>query len=171
MWGQGRTPFFPGKPFVNRGIAHQTTPQMLVRFRQDVIDLKPRVVQIMAGTNDIAGNSGAATMATVQGHIESMAELARAHGIRVILASVPPAFAFPWSPDKKPAPQVRALNAWLKAYARRNHFTWVDYHAAMADAQGGMRPGLSSDGVHPTRQGYAVMAPLARAAIRRALGR
>jgi lysophospholipase L1-like esterase len=164
-------PDFFARGVVDRGISGQTTAQMLVRFRQDVIALHPRAVHIMAGTNDIAGNSGAATMATVQGHIQSMAELARAHGIRVILASVPPAFAFPWSPDKKPAPQVRALNAWLKAYAARNGFTWVDYHAAMADAQGGMKPGLSSDGVHPTRQGYAVMAPLARVAIRRALGR
>ncbi|MDB5669320.1 MAG: family lipase [Alphaproteobacteria bacterium] len=156
---------------VDRGISGQTTPQMLVRFRQDVILLHPRAVHIMAGTNDIAGNSGAATIATVQGNIESMAELARAHGIRVILASIPPASAFPWSPGMKPAPQILALNAWLRAYARRNHFTYVDYHEAMADRDGGMKPGLSSDGVHPTAAGYGVMAPLALAAIRAALGR
>jgi lysophospholipase L1-like esterase len=155
---------------VDRGISGQTTPQMLVRFRQDVIDLHPRAVHIMAGTNDIAGNTGAATMATVQGNIRSMAELARAHGIKVILASVPPASAFHWSSDKRPAPQIRTLNAWLAAYARANHFTWVDYHQAMADAEGGMKPGLSTDGVHPSAEGYRVMRPLALAAIRAALG-
>jgi lysophospholipase L1-like esterase len=163
-------PEFFAAGLVDRGIGGQTTPQMLVRFRQDVLELRPRAVHIMAGTNDIAGNTGAATMATVQGHIETMAELARAHGIKVIIASIPPAFAFPWSKDKKPAPQVRAMNSWLKAYARRNGFTFVDYFSAMADAQGGMKPGLSSDGVHPTRAGYGVMAPLAQAAIRTALG-
>jgi lysophospholipase L1-like esterase len=163
-------PEFFAAGLVDRGIGGQTTPQMLVRFRQDVLELRPAAVHIMAGTNDIAGNSGAATMATVQGHIRSMAELARAHGIKVILASVPPAASFPWSPDRKPTPQIRAMNAWLEAYARQNGFVFVDYYRAMADAAGGMKPGLSSDGVHPTREGYRVMAPLARAAIRAALG-
>jgi lysophospholipase L1-like esterase len=162
--------FFTGG-LVDRGISGQTTAQMLVRFRQDVIDLRPRAVHIMAGTNDIAGNTGAATIETVEGHIATMAELARAHGIQVILASVPPAAAFPWSPGKTPAPQVRALNAWLAAYARRNGFVYADYHAAMGDAAGGMKPSLSSDGVHPTREGYRVMAPIARRAIAAALGR
>jgi lysophospholipase L1-like esterase len=161
--------FFAGG-IVDRGISGQMTPQMLVRFRQDVLELNPRAVQIMAGTNDIAGNTGAATMATVQGHIESMAELARAHGIRVIIASIPPASAFPWSPGQKPAPQIQAMNAWLKAYAGRNHFVYADYYSAMADASGGMKPGLASDGVHPTVEGYRVMAPIALAAIRAALG-
>ncbi len=155
---------------VDRGIGGQTTAQMLVRFRQDVIALKPRAVHIMAATNDIAGNTGAATMATVQGHIETMAELARAHGIKVILASVPPAAAFPWSPDKRPIPQVRALNAWLQGYARRNGFVFVDYYAALATRDGAMKPGLASDGVHPTPAGYAVMRPLALAAVRTATG-
>jgi lysophospholipase L1-like esterase len=155
---------------VDRGISGQTTPQMLARFRADVIALKPQAVHIMAGTNDIAGNTGAATIETVKGNIASMAELARAHGIKVILASIPPAAAFPWSPDKHPAPAILAFNAWLKAYAARNGFAYVDYHAALTDAQGGMKPGLSSDGVHPTVAGYAVMRPLALAAIAKTLG-
>lgn len=155
---------------VDRGISGQTTAQMLVRFRQDVIALKPEAVHIMAATNDVAGNTGAATMATVTGNIQSMAELARAHGIKVIIASIPPAAAFPWSPGMRPAPQIVALNAWLEAYARANGFTYVDYYKAMADAGGGMKPGLASDGVHPTTQGYAVMRPIALAAIARTLG-
>jgi lysophospholipase L1-like esterase len=167
-WIKLDPPFFTAG-FVDRGISGQTTAQMLVRFRQDVIELHPRAVHIMAGTNDIAGNTGAATLATVEGHIESMAELARANGIRVILASIPPASAFPWSPGEKPAARIREINAWLAAYARRNGFGFVDYHRAMADGEGGMKPGLSSDGVHPTLQGYQVMAPIARAAVRAAL--
>jgi lysophospholipase L1-like esterase len=155
---------------VDRGISGQTTPQMLVRFREDVIALHPRAVHIMAGTNDIAGNTGASTMEIVQGNIETMAELARAHGIKVILASIPPAAAFPWSPDKRPSPTILAFNAWLKAYAARNGFMYVDYHAALADAAGGMKPGLSSDGVHPTAAGYAIMRPLALAAVAKAIG-
>ena len=152
---------------VDRGISGQTTPQMLVRFREDVIALKPRAVHIMAGTNDIAGNTGASTIEIVQGNIASMADLARANGIKVILASTPPAAAFPWSKDKQPVPQIRALNSWLKAYAAKNGFTYVDYYTALATAEGAMKPGLASDGVHPTPAGYAVMRPLALAAIRR----
>jgi lysophospholipase L1-like esterase len=155
---------------VDRGISGQTTPQMLVRFREDVIALKPRAVQIMAGTNDIAGNTGASTMEIVQGNIASMADLARANGIKVIIASIPPAAAFPWSKDKQPAPQIRALNGWLKSYAAKNGFTYVDYYTALATPEGAMKPGLASDGVHPTPAGYAVMRPLALAAIRRVSG-
>lgn len=164
-------PSFFTNGLVDRGISGQTTPQMLVRFRRDVIALHPRAVHIMAGTNDIAGNSGAATLDTVQGNIESMAELARAHGIRVILASIPPAGAFPWSPSKRPATQIAELNAWLKAYARRNGFTYVDYHSAMAQPDGAMKPGLATDGVHPSKQGYGVMRPIAEAAIRATPGK
>lgn len=155
---------------VDRGISGQTTPQMLVRFREDVIELHPRAVHILAGANDIAGNTGASTMAVVQGNIRSMAELARAHGIRVILGSILPAGAFPWSPDKKPAPQIVEFNRWLRGYAAANGFVFVDYHAALADAQGAMRPGLAGDGVHPNTAGYALMRPLALAAIRRTRG-
>lgn len=154
---------------VDRGISGQTTFQMLARFRQDVIALKPKAVHIMAGTNDIAGNTGAATMEAVLGNIQSMAELARANGIKVILASVPPAKAFPWAKDKVPAPQVTAINAWLKAYAAKKGLTYVDYHGAMALPDGDMKPGLASDGIHPTPQGYAVMRPLALAGIAKAI--
>jgi len=162
FWAEGR---------VDRGISGQTTPQMLLRFRQDVLALRPKAVHIMAGTNDVAGNTGAATVETVEGNIQTMAELARAHGIKVILASVPPAAAFPWSPGKQPTPQIRALNAWLRGYAKANGFTYVNYYDALATAEGAMKPGYSSDGVHPTAQGYAVMAPLALAAIARTLGK
>jgi lysophospholipase L1-like esterase len=163
-------PTFFTDGLIDRGISGQTTAQMLVRFRGDVIALQPQAVHIMAGTNDIAGNTGAATMRTLQGHIKSMAELARANGIKVILASIPPAIAFPWSPAMRPAPQITAFNAWLADYARRNGFTYVDYHAALATADGAMKPGLSTDGVHPTPAGYAIMHPIARSAIDKALG-
>jgi lysophospholipase L1-like esterase len=155
---------------VDRGISGQTTPQMLLRFRQDVIALRPKAVHIMAGTNDIAGNTGAATIETVRGNIETMAELAHAHGIKVILASIPPAAAFPWSPEKRPAPQILAFNRWLQAYANAHGYTYVDYHAALTTPEGGMKPGLASDGVHPTPAGYAIMRPLALAAIAKTLG-
>lgn len=155
---------------IDRGISGQTTPQMLIRFRSDVILLHPKAVHIMAGTNDVAGNTGAATMATVQGNIASMADLAHAHGIKVILGLVPPAAAFPWSPDKRPVPQIAALNTWLRGYAKANGYTYVDYHAALASPEGGMKPGLSTDGVHPTPAGYAIMKPLALAAIAKTLG-
>ena len=155
---------------VDRGISGQTTPQMLIRFRNDVILLHPKAVHIMAGTNDIAGNTGAATMATVEGNIASMAELAHTHGIKVILASVPPAAAFPWSPAKRPVPQIAELNSWLRGYAKAHGHSYVDYHAALTTAEGGMKPGLSSDGVHPTPAGYAIMKPLALAAIAKTLG-
>lgn len=154
---------------VDRGISGQTTSQMLLRFRQDVIALHPIAVHIMAGTNDIAGNTGAATVDTIEGHIETMAELARAHGIKVILASIPPALAFPWSPDKRPAPQILAFNAWLRGYATAHGCTYVDYHTAMTTTGGAMRAGLATDGVHPTPAGYAVMRPLALAAIEKTL--
>ncbi|TCU58536.1 lysophospholipase L1-like esterase [Novosphingobium sp. PhB57] len=167
-WINADPQFFTGG-IVDRGISGQTTAQMLVRFRQDVVDLKPETVHIMAGTNDIAGNTGAATIDTVMGNIQSMAELARAHGIKVIIASVPPAAAFPWSPGKLPAPQVDEMNRRLSAYARINHFGYVDYHRAMAQPDGAMKPGLASDGVHPTPEGYAVMRPLALAAIAAAI--
>jgi len=156
---------------VDRGIGGQTTPQMLVRFREDVIELHPRAVHIMAGINDIAGNTGASTMEILQGNIRSMAELARANRIKVILASITPANAFVWSPGKKPAPQIEAFNAWLRGYAAANHFTYIDYHSAMTMADGGMKPGLASDGVHPTPAGYAVMRPITLAAIAKTLGR
>lgn len=150
---------------INRGISGQTTQQMIVRFRQDVVDLHPRAVHIMAGTNDIAGNTGAATMATVEGNVETMAELARTHGIQVMLASVPPAAVFPWSPKMQPAPTIVAFNHWLKDYAARNGFIYIDYYGALAGPDGGMKPGISLDGVHPNPKGYAIMRPITLRAV------
>lgn len=159
--------FTPGR--IGRGIGGQTTPQMVARFRQDVIDLHPVVVQIMAGTNDIAGNTGPMTPEETQGNIRSMVELAQAHGIRVILASIPPADMFPWKPGLETGSKIVAMNAWLKAYAARSGCVYADYWSVMKGDGLGMREGLSSDHVHPTKAGYAVMAPVADRAIRRAL--
>jgi lysophospholipase L1-like esterase len=142
---------------VDRGIGGQTTPQMLLRFYQDVIALRPHVVHILAGTNDIAGNTGPTSDAQFQDNIRAMVDLARAHGIKVILASIPPAAAFSWLPDSRPAPRILAWNDWLRAYAREEGLVFVDYHAALTDAAGGMRPEFSTDGVHPTRAGYQLM--------------
>ena len=155
---------------LDRGIGGQTTPQMLVRFRQDVIDLKPRAVHIMAGTNDIAGNTGPISAEETQGFIASMAELARAHGIKVILASIPPAARFPWRPGLETVQKIRALNTWIRDYAARTGATYADYTAVLADPAGGMKPGLAYDGVHPTAAGYALMQPVTERAIRSALG-
>jgi lysophospholipase L1-like esterase len=160
---------FPGKAYINRGIGGQTTPQMVVRFRQDVIDLKPRVVVILAGINDIAGNTGPMTLEQTEGNIASMAELAKANGIRVVLCSVLPAYDFPWSPGLAPAPKVVAMNAWTKQYAAEKHHVYVDYYSAMVDERGGLPPALSADGVHPLSAGYAIMTPLAEAGIEKAL--
>jgi len=168
IWKQ-KDPGFFADGRIDRGISGQTTSQMLVRFRQDVIDLHPAVVHIMAGTNDIAGNTGNQTLATVEGHLASMAELAHIHGIRIIMASVPPSDHMNWQPTLKPAPVIRRLNRWIRSYAARHGYTYVDYYDAMATSDGGMKPGLSSDGVHPNAKGFAVMEPLTLAAIRSAL--
>ena len=162
---------FPGKPYVNRGISGQTSPQMVLRFRQDVIDLKPKVVVILAGTNDIAENTGPITLEESEGNVMTMAELATANHIRVVLCSVLPAFDFPWMPGMAPAGKVLALNAWIKAYAARNGYVYVDYHSAMKDDRGGLPAALSKDGVHPLPAGYAIMAPLVEAGIAKALAR
>ena len=159
---------FPGKPYVNRGISGETTPQMLVRFRQDVIDLQPKVVVILGGTNDIAGNTGPMTLEETEGNLESMAELARANGIRVVLCSVLPTVDYWWSPGKEPAPKIATLNAWMRGYAAAKGIVYVDYYRAMKDDRGGLPAALSRDGVHPLPAGYAVMAPLAEAGIEKA---
>jgi lysophospholipase L1-like esterase len=169
-WGRSDgTVFFPGKPYVNRGISGQTTAQMLIRFRQDVIDLHPAAVVILAGTNDIAGNTGVSTLSMIEDNLRSMTELAQANRIRVVLASVLPVSDYPWRPGLHPAGKVRTLNAWIKDYANAHGATYLDYHAALVNARGGMDPRLAQDGVHPTPAGYAVMAPLAQRAIDRAL--
>jgi len=174
-WGKAsgnetdRGAFFPGKPYVNRGISGQTTPQMLVRLRQDVIDLKPKVMVLLAGTNDIAENTGKMTLEETEGNLASMSELARANGIRVVLCSVLPASDFRWHPGLEPAPKIRALNEWIHAYAAKNGLVYVDYYSHMANDQGGLKSELSPDGVHPNAAGYAIMAPLAEAGIAEAL--
>jgi lysophospholipase L1-like esterase len=160
---------FPGKPYVNRGISGQTTPQMLVRFRQDVIDLKPKVVVILAGTNDIAGNTGPMTLEQTEGNLASMAELAAANGIRVVLCSVLPAFDYHWAPGLQPAPKIAQMNAWLKNYAAQKRYVYVDFYSVMKDDRGGLPATLSADGVHPLPAGFAVMTPLAEAGIEKAL--
>lgn len=162
---------FPGKPYVGRGISGQTTPQMLVRFRQDVIALHPAAVVILAGTNDIAGNTGPSTLEMIEDNLVSMVELAQANGIRVVLSSVLPAFDYRWKPGLEPAQKIVALNAWMKAYAAAHDVVYLDFHSAMADARMGLRPELSQDGVHPNEAGYRVMAPLAETAIAAALRR
>jgi lysophospholipase L1-like esterase len=161
---------FPGKPYINRGISGQTSPQMVLRFRQDVIALQPKVVVILAGTNDIAGNTGPMTLAQTEDNLASMADLAAVNHIRVVLCSVTPAFDFPWEPGLTPAPKVLALNAWIKAYAAEKGYVYVDYHSAMKDGRDGLPATLSKDGVHPLPAGYAIMAPLVEAGIAKALG-
>ncbi len=162
-------PADPAKDWVNRGISGQTTPQMLIRFRPDVIDLKPSVVVFLAGINDIAGNTGPMTLEETEGNLASMAELAAAHGIKVVMCSILPAFDFPWRPGLTPAPKVVEVNTWMKAYAAEHGFTYVDYYSAMVDNRGGLPKNLSKDGVHPLPAGYAIMLPLVEAGIAKAL--
>ena len=161
---------FPGKPYINRGISGQTSPQMVLRFRQDVIDLKPKVVLILAGTNDVAGNTGPMTPEETEDNLASMADLAAFNHIRVVLCSITPAFDFPWSPGLQPAPKIDALNDWIRNYAAEKGYVYVDYHSAMKDTRDGLPANLSHDGVHPNPAGYAIMAPLAEAGIEKALG-
>ncbi len=168
-WVSTDPDFFKGKPYVGRGIGGQTTPQMLVRFRQDVIDLKPTVVVILAGTNDIAGNTGPTTLENILGNIISMAELARANKIKVVLSSVLPVYDYPWKPGLQPADKIVALNKMIKDYANENKMVYLDYYSAMVDERKGMKKELADDGVHPTLEGYKIMEPLAEKAIANAL--
>jgi len=170
----GRRPnsgeFFPGKPYVNRGISGQTTPQMVVRFRQDVINLHPAAVVILAGTNDVAGNTGPMTPEMTENNFRSMVDLAKTNGIRVILASITPVADYPWRPGLAPAAKIRTLNNWLQGYCATRSVTYLDYYSELVDENGGMKPGTSFDGVHPNAAGYAIMGPLAQAAIDKVLG-
>ena len=168
-WARHFPIMFPGKPYIGRGISGQTTPQMLVRFRQDVVALQPRAVVILAGTNDIAGNTGPSTLEMIEDNFMSMVQIAKAHHIRVVLSSVLPVYDYPWKPGLLPAPKIIALNAWMKNYANEVGETYLDYHSVMKDARDGLPPNLANDGVHPTDAGYRMMAPLADAAIARAL--
>lgn len=164
-WPRHAPGFFQNPAYINRGISGQTTPQMLVRFRQDVIALQPAAVVILAGINDIAGNTGPATVAMIMDNIISMAELAKANGMKVLLCSVLPAAAFPWAPHIEPIPEVLALNQKIKAYCMANDLIYVDYFSAMVDAENGLQAALTYDGVHPNKAGYDVMGPLVEAAI------
>lgn len=157
--------FFKGKPYVGRGISGQTTPQMLVRFRQDVVELNPKVVVILAGTNDIAGNTGPATLEEIMGNIASMAEVAKANNIKVVLCSVLPVFDYPWKPGLMPADKIVTLNKMIADYASSQGHVYVDYHAAMADNRNGLKKEYGEDGVHPNVAGYKVMEPLVEKAI------
>ena len=168
-WGQIYPQFFSGKPYVNRGISGQTTPQMLIRFRPDVIALKPKVVVILAGTNDIAGNTGPSTLEMIEDNLTSMAVLAKAANIKVILCSVLPVYDFPWAPGQKPAEKIAMLNEWIKSYALGNGCIYLDYYSSMADSRKGLKTEYSMDGVHPNEAGYKVMAVLAGMAIKEAL--
>lgn len=156
-WG-GKRPGFFTSGRVNRGIGGQTTPQMLLRTMADVVALKPRALHLMAGTNDIAGNTGPMTVAQTQDNLRAITQLARANGMAVLLASVPPAAGFPWRPGLETVAPIRAINGWIKANAGTLGATFVDYSQALGDARGAMRPGFAYDGVHPTEAGYDAMA-------------
>ncbi|WP_298485564.1 SGNH/GDSL hydrolase family protein [uncultured Maribacter sp.] len=168
-WLHKRPDFFKGKPYINRGISGQTTPQMLVRFRQDVIELHPKVVVLLAGTNDIAGNTGPSTLNMIINNIKGMAEIAKANNIKVILSSTLPAYKYPWSPEIKPADKIVALNEMIKEYALENDCIYLDYFSVMVDDRNGLPKKYAKDEVHPTAEGYAVMEPLVKEAIKEAL--
>jgi lysophospholipase L1-like esterase len=169
--------FFPGKPYIGRGISGQTTPQMLIRFRPDVIALQPKVVVILAGTNDIAGNTGPMSLEEIEANLASMSELARAHNIKVVLASVLPVYDGGHNSsgkgvimtDRRPPVKILALNEWIKKYSVERKLVYLDYFSAMVDDKGFLKRELSEDGLHPNKAGYAVMAPLAEKAIQTAL--
>lgn len=168
-WGQISPEFFSGKPYINRGISGQTTPQMLIRLRPDVIALKPKVVVILGGTNDIAGNTGPSTLEMIEDNIASMAVLAKAANIKVIISSVLPVYDYPWAPGRQPAEKIATLNQWIKNYALENDCIYLDYYSSMVDDRKGMKAEYSPDGVHPNAAGYKVMAVLAEKAIAFAL--
>lgn len=165
--------YFPDKPYVNRGIGGQTTPQMLVRYRQDVIDLQPKVVVILAGTNDIAGNTGPMRNEDIEANFASFAELARVHGIRVVYASLLPVHDYTARAKdffaQRPQARILALNEWLKDYCTKNNLVYLDYFSAMVDDKGMMKKDLADDGLHPNAAGFKIMAPLAEAAIQKAM--
>lgn len=168
-WYSADSVFFKQNKYINRGIGGQTTPQMLVRFRADVINLEPKVVVILAGTNDIAGNTGPSTLEMIENNIASMAELANAHHIRVILCSVLPVLDYPWKRGLKPAEKIVALNDWIRSYAGKNNCIYIDYWKVFAGEDKGMKAGYSKDGVHPTMKGYKIMEPFVKKAIHEAL--
>lgn len=167
FWLQIHPEFFKDKPYIDRGISGQTTPQMLIRFRPDVINLQPDVVVILAGVNDVAGNTGRTTPEKILGNIKSMVELAKANAIKVILCAVLPANDFYWRPNDKAAETIIHLNQLIHSYAKQHHIPYVDYHTAMADAENGLPKEFSNDGVHPNLKGYQTMEPLLEKAIQK----
>jgi lysophospholipase L1-like esterase len=169
-WGRSHGKFFPGEPYINRGISGQTTPQMVLRFRPDVIDLHPKVVVILAGTNDIAGNTGPETLEEIEGNLTNMVELALANKIKVVLSSVMPVCDY-IKPQtaRRPPEKIIALNVWMENYAKRHKLVYLDYYPALIDDQKMLKKELTLDGLHPNDAGYAVMEPLASAAIAKAL--
>ena len=167
-WGVGDPSLFSGG-VVDRGISGQTSPQMVVRFYQDVVALHPRAVHIMAGTNDVAGNTGPSSPEDFKNNIRAMVDLARANHIQVVLASILPAERFPWRPDIQPVEQIRQLNQWLQQFAGQHHLIYADYYSALTTPFGAFRAELSNDGVHPNSDGYAAMRPIADAALRKAV--
>lgn len=168
-WLQHQPEFFEGRPYINRGIGGQTTPQMLLRFRQDVIALKPKVVVILAGTNDIAGNTGPSTLEMIVDNIKSMTELAETNGIHTVISSVLPAYDYTWKPGLEPHKKIPKLNRMLKDYAQQKGIPYLDYFSAMVDDKNGLKESYTDDGVHPHKKGYEIMAPLAESAIAKAL--
>jgi len=157
--------FFSKNNFVNRGISGQTTPQMLLRFRQDVINLNPVAVVILAGTNDLAGNTGPTSLETIEGNISSMCELAKMNNIQVVLCSILPAYDYPWKWGVYPTEKIMTINQWMKEYAAKNNFVFVDFFTPLADERNGLDKKYSEDGVHPNQLGYSVMKPLVEEAI------
>jgi lysophospholipase L1-like esterase len=176
-WGRSQNPnvaypFFPGKPYINRGISGQTTAQMLLRFYPDVIALQPKAVVFLAGTNDIGGNLGPVTNESIAENIMAMVDMARAHGIRIVLGSVLPVCDYHRPQTvQRPPERILALNRWMKDYAAQNHFVYLDYFSATVDDKGFFKPDLTYDGLHPNAAGYKVMSPLAEKAIAEALGK
>lgn len=166
--------YFRGKPYINRGIGGQTTPQMLVRFREDVIDLQPKAVVILAGTNDIAGNSGPMSLEEIEANYSTIAELARLHNIRVIFSSVLPVHNYTLQSQElfaqRSPEKILALNRWLKEYCAANGHAYLDYFSAMVDDKGLLKRDLAEDGLHPNKAGYSIMAPMAEAAIEKVTG-
>jgi lysophospholipase L1-like esterase len=149
--------FFINKSYINRGINGQTTPQMLLRFRPDVIELKPKLVIILAGTNDIAGNTGPATLETILGNLTSMCELAKTNKIQAVLCSILPAFDYPWRRGIKPSEKIAVLNTMIQQYAKANDIAYIDFYSVMADEQKGLKSVYSEDGIHPNEKGYQIM--------------